>query len=343
MSSLSICGPCVTHLAKLSIDEFKKLAIFLVRRRPRSHQILTLTTTGLIIMNSIVRPTLLAVALISFAGLLSREAASQPRLPLRMVGVALDFQLSETEAKLAKARELMQVGAHPEALKILKEAVAADPTSATAWNLMGNCHFSLDQFDEALAAYQRARTLEPKNLVILENMAHLGYIVGDTDTTLGLIREALALDPKRDYCHFLLGLIRSDQDKHEEALAAFRAAIAANPNDPSYHYEAGFALVQLERFADAIPLFAMATKLDPAFSLAHNMLGVIAWNLDKPGEAEQHFRAAIKTDPKYALFHANLSGALLAQGKKDEAIAAAKEAQRLGLKEHWTYKELGLS
>jgi Flp pilus assembly protein TadD len=59
-------------------------------------------------------------------------------------------------------------------------------------------------------------------------------------------------------------------------------------------------------------------------------------------EAEAELREAIRLNGRDGMFHADLAVMLLAQGKRPEAIEVAQAALRLGYREHWVYRALGL-
>ena len=50
----------------------------------------------------------------------------------------------------------------------------------------------------------------------------------------------------------------------------------------------------------------------------------------------------IRLNPSFAQFHADLGGVLFRAGRRMEARDAAQHAIRLGFRQHWVYRELGL-
>ncbi len=63
--------------------------------------------------------------------------------------------------RLAKARALLIEERNQEAEQVLREALAADPENAMAYDLLGNLHSELGRFDEARACFERAVAIAP--------------------------------------------------------------------------------------------------------------------------------------------------------------------------------------
>lgn len=71
--------------------------------------------------------------------------------------------------------------------------------------------------------------------------------------------------------------------------------------------------------AAAIEQLERAVKASPGFVEAWNLLGTIAYQTRRFDQAEQHFREALRHDPSAFEPLVNLGGALLTEGKLDEA------------------------
>ena len=76
---------------------------------------------------------------------------------------------SEARAQVDFGIELAQKQLWKEAEFRWEKAVELDPTYAAAWNNLGIAYEQQGKFDEAKKAYDRARTIDPKNTLILQN------------------------------------------------------------------------------------------------------------------------------------------------------------------------------
>jgi len=87
----------------------------------------------------------------------------------------------------------------------------------------------------------------------------------------------------------------------------------------------------------------MAIKIKPDYAEAHNNLGGALVAEGKNEEAISHFKMAIKIKPDYARLYNNLGNALLAEQKTEEAISQYKMAINLKPDYAKAYHNLGVS
>lgn len=79
-------------------------------------------------------------------------------------------------------------GDYARALEHLQKVIQADPRNADAWNYIGFSHRKLKQFDQSLAAYQKALSINPDHRGANEYLGELYLQTGD----LAKARERLA-------------------------------------------------------------------------------------------------------------------------------------------------------
>lgn len=82
----------------------------------------------------------------------------------------------------------VKAGDYPRALNHLQKVVQTDPRNADAWNYIGFSHRKLRQFDQSLAAYQKALAIDPDHRGANEYLGELYLQMGD----LVKARERLA-------------------------------------------------------------------------------------------------------------------------------------------------------
>jgi Tfp pilus assembly protein PilF len=103
----------------------------------------------------------------------------------------------------------MGLGKNAEALEALRRAVAIDPTIPAAWSNLGNEFSILQQFEEAIDAYQRALKLNPD---FADAQLDLGSALQETAATLdppiAAFERAIALQPDFATAHWNLGFVR---------------------------------------------------------------------------------------------------------------------------------------
>jgi Tfp pilus assembly protein PilF len=86
-----------------------------------------------------------------------------------------------------------------------------------------------------------------------------------------------------------------------------------------------------------------AIELAPQFVEAWNQLGVIAYHSKEYAGAERCFREALKYDPESFSPLVNLGGALVSQGKKEEALPINQQAVRMAPGDPLPQSQLGIN
>ena len=70
---------------------------------------------------------------------------------------------------------------YPAAVELLKKVVDKDPDNADAWNYLGYSLRNLQEFDDALAAYESALQIEPDHKRALEYLGELYLNTGQPE------------------------------------------------------------------------------------------------------------------------------------------------------------------
>lgn len=132
--------------------------------------------------------TLLSVAF-TLALASAAMAASSPspsRSPAPRQAPASDYDLG------VKA---VQAGDYARALTMLQKSVQADPRNADAWNYLGFSHRNLKQFDQSLAAYQKALAINPNHRGANEYLGELYLQTGNLEKAREQLNKLSALCP----------------------------------------------------------------------------------------------------------------------------------------------------
>src|SRR5262249_22381215 len=148
---------------------------------------------------------------------------------------------------------------------------------------------------------------------------------GRVDEAIACFQKAIALDPKNARAHANLGYALHRLGKVDEALAAFQECIRLNPKSASAHDWVAFILVNKGDASGARPFAEKAVELDPKVAQAHWTLGRARMGVGDLDGATASYSKAIELDPKHAAAHANLGAALVRKGRVDEAIASYRK------------------
>ena len=141
-------------------------------------------------------------------------------------------------------------------------------------------------------------------------------------------------NPEYAEANHLLGAIRFQQGKTEEALAFLKRATASPGATAEMHNNLGAVLNKLGQKEAAIAAFERALAIKPGYADALNNLGVTYLESQKPDQAIDAFRKAVALEPDLLQAKANLRStyhgvvpgwhfAMMADRKRNEAYEAA--------------------
>lgn len=111
------------------------------------------------------------------------------------MGVDLGGNGNDGADGLDAARALISEKSYAAAIPALQDAVAEDPTSADAWNLLGYALRHDARMEESGEAYEQALALDPDHLGALEYYGEWMLMQNDPAGATALLERLIALCP----------------------------------------------------------------------------------------------------------------------------------------------------
>lgn len=159
------------------------------------------------------------------------------------------------------------------AIRFLKDAIQNEPNAADIYYYMGEIHRLTGNYEEALAAYKQALTVDPSF----------------APAYLGRARASSALDPQFDMGEDLVQAIDSDsklfdahielvtyhiaQEDNEPALVYLQAAETLMPDSPLIYFMRAQLALQVGEYEEALDAAQEAHNLDITYLPAYLALG----------------------------------------------------------------------
>ena len=103
---------------------------------------------------------------------------------------------------------------------------------------------------DALAAFERARGIDPTNALPVVNIGMVHLIAGDTERSKAEFNSALAIDPTMARALNGLGVIDAERRNYDAAIAQWQRAAALDPHDHQVLYNLGDLLIRLGRVSE---------------------------------------------------------------------------------------------
>ena len=144
--------------------------------------------------------------------------------------IELDDTLAEAHTALANVYELNWNWSATE--HELQRAIKLNPRYARAFHVQAFCFLILGRNDEANAAIERARELDPLNLVINTDKANIFFGTNRTDEALQQWKKTLELDPNFELAYHQRAIAYQVLGNEPAAIANISKAMELNGQPP---------------------------------------------------------------------------------------------------------------
>jgi serine/threonine-protein kinase len=189
-------------------------------------------------------------------------------------------------------------------LRHARRALELDPTLASAWSALADCH-----------AFRAMRGMAPPADAFAEGTA--------------AATKALELDPSLADAHAALGVIRSHSGDLAGGLRSLQTAIELNPGLAMAYDRLARPLYAFGRHSEALAAITKAVNLDPLSMFIRTGAGDTHYYAREYAKSVVHYRMALELDPRFDGAHTDLARSLEALGLFDEARAEYEEGRRL--------------
>ena len=201
---------------------------------------------------------------------------------------------------------------------------------------------------QAIAAYQEAAKVDPRNPSIYVTLARWQVFFRDYEGAAENIQNALLLNPNHALAKAVQGWILAKQDDYLAAEAALREALELDPNSAlAYAYRAelyidmlnadkGDANTQSRAIADS----QEARRLDPDLLEVHRVRGLILEVTGQFQEAIPEYKAAIQQNENLADLHVALGRTYRKAGEYALAVEELNQAIALRPDDPEPYTEM---
>ena len=148
---------------------------------------------------------------------------------------------------------------------------------------------------------------------------------GHPDRAERRLRRAVALDARRFWAWFALGLCHFDQGRFADAVGDFNVCTVLMPEFAWPFANRGLALARAGRLPEAIDSFDRALTLSPTFAEAYGTRGLVLLEAGETARAERDLARATELGRQDVAVHAGRAEALAKLGRLGEGLAIYDE------------------
>ena len=201
-------------------------------------------------------------------------------------------------------------------------AIAAEkiPSDPSIYANLCNCLTLDGQFDDAVAAGQRAVALSPGSSDAHYNLADAFKLKGDLGGAVAHYRKTVEISPDVAAAHNSLGNVLWDSGDLDGAISSYRRALEISPDLAIAHNNLGTALRNAGEPENAISSYLSALEIRPDMAIFRNNLGMAYRDINDLENAIANFSQALEIQPDFTSAFAQLGHAHRDGEKYDHAI-----------------------
>jgi len=163
-----------------------------------------------------------------------------------------------------RAQFYLFIKQHARALESIEALLREDPTHQRAWSIAGFLHAEKGRFDDAIAAFERAVALNPRDAACVFNYAFALQRAGRHDEAIGRFQQAVELDPSIDRAWYGIGLSLIQRGRYREAIEKLGEAARLQPLNPFARYQLAAAWFKLGEHEKVQAEYRHVKGFDPA-------------------------------------------------------------------------------
>jgi len=260
----------------------------------------------------------------------THQLTARPALDFVPNSAAPKSKSQQLNDLLKQARELADRGDYPGAIALYERAAQLEPKNPRIFSGIGYLQAIQENYPAAVTAYQQAIALSPRNPDFHYALGYSLARLGDYPNALAAYQAAVALKRNHVKAHLGIASVQLLQQNYDQALATYRQVLTIDARNQTAYEAIGSILLKQERFTEALNSLQKAADFFPRSSTIQINLG-IAWltqgNLQNGLAA---FERAASLEPQNATIHLQIAKILHTQGSLTDALKSYERAVSLG-------------
>src|SRR5262249_27602421 len=251
-------------------------------------------------------------------------------------------QPSNAQAYYLLGRIAIETEKWDEAIERLTRATELDPDHDASWSALGYVYETRNQPEEAVNVYKQAIKANPANATFSERLGDLLVRLGRLGEAQDEIENPTESMPRDPRVWMKLGAIHYEQKHWDRAVAAFRQAVLLDPANLRTRYFLATALMDANKDDEARIELDKILQADPRSVDARVQLGFLYGRTKRYDDAVKTLQEAVNIEPKRPELFLYLGTALQRATQYDRAVSVLQEGLSLDDKQKDLYFQLGV-
>ena len=204
-----------------------------------------------------------------------------------------------------------EMGDYDNAINYYNKYIKIHPNNAVLHSNLANLYFMKGEAELAVSHYQTALTINPKpdwTSIVAQTLGFIQQnVIKNVDCAIANYQIANSLSPKEIDVYISLGSAFYDNEDYQNALVVYRRALELEPKNSKIHCNLGYLYWGMGDLDEAIKEYKLSIEYDSSYDIAYNNLGVIYLDdLVQIQNALDCFHHAVECNPNYALAYYNI-------------------------------------
>ncbi|WP_293052536.1 tetratricopeptide repeat protein [Paludibacter sp.] len=205
--------------------------------------------------------------------------------------------MATPEELLKQANELYYKNQYQAVIDLLTNEVLEQHKDARLYNSRGMAFDDWNDYDQAIADYNKAIEIDPEFSSAYYNRGNLWYNKGDYDKAIADYSKAIEIKPNHVNAYNNRGNSWNNKGIYDKAIIDHSQVIKLNPSYVSAYYNRANEWREKGEYDKAIADYTRAIELRPEFCDAYNNRGIAWKNKGHPDEAIADYGKAIELNP----------------------------------------------
>jgi len=227
----------------------------------------------------------------------------------------------DAQTYVQASRSYVSMDRLDEALRLLEEAVEAEPTHFFAHFALANVLQLKGREEDALSEYEKALRGNPYTVPVYINLGNLYWERGENARALEYFRAALETDSASVSARMGAASALEEMGRPDEALQYLNRVISLKPGNEEARHTAVSILMRLDRYDEARIVLDQGLTATPRSGLLLADMGLYHLRTDSPDSAIAYLRSALDVEPDLLTARGNLAVAYEREGLPEEAAA----------------------
>lgn len=208
-----------------------------------------------------------------------------------------------------------------EAIDAYERSISANPKIYGSYNNLSELYRIKGRYDKAIATMDKAKAQFPNDSTVFVNLSWYYSLSDQHPKAIAAAQEAIKLDSSNSMGYTNLCRAYNDMDLYTQAVTTCNKGLELNPGDGETNFYLGRALDKLKRpnaaayFKKAVDGLMKFTAEYPDYSDGFYLLGNAYYATEQQEKAVEAYKKAIELSPRFAKARYNLALVYFVQEK----------------------------